>query len=91
MEHVEPLHALVTGDDIGGGIAFKMTDVQSGSGGIGKHVEAIKLGLRLVIHRPKRPMLFPIGLPFRLDGVVIVGFTHDFAQERLATSHQPVS
>src|SRR5262249_1053423 len=86
MEHVEALHALVTGNDVGGGIALEMTDVQSGPGGIRKHIEAIKLGLRLVIRGPKRSTLFPKPLPFRFNGVMVVGLTHDNQRRRLALS-----
>ncbi len=76
MQHVEALHAFVARDDVGRRIAFEMADMQAGPGGIREHVEAVKLGLGRIFHRPERAMLFPVGLPLRFNGVMIVGFTH---------------
>jgi hypothetical protein len=53
-----------------------MADVETRAGGIGKHVETIEFGLRLVVQGTERPMLFPVGLPFGLNRTVIEGFAH---------------
>ncbi|OQB93057.1 MAG: hypothetical protein BWX84_00692 [Verrucomicrobia bacterium ADurb.Bin118] len=44
MQDVPTAGALVTGEDIRGGVTLRMPDVQPGPGGIRKHVEDVKLG-----------------------------------------------
>src|SRR5947208_458457 len=41
---MEALRAFVAGEDIGGGIAFRMTYVQARARGVWKHVEDVELG-----------------------------------------------
>lgn len=45
MEDVEAVHALVAADDVGGGVALGVADVQSGATGVGEHVEDEVFGL----------------------------------------------
>ncbi len=76
MEHVEAPHPLVAGYDIRRRITFQVTDVETGPGGIRKHVEAIEFGLGRIVHRPERALVFPIGLPLGFDGAMVVGLAH---------------
>ena len=41
MQDVEAAHAFVAGDDVRGGVAFGMADVQAGAARIGEHVEDV--------------------------------------------------
>jgi len=96
MQDIEPTHSFVTGNDVGRRISFEVTDMEAGSGWIGKHVEAIELGLRGIIQRPERAMLLPVSLPLRFDDVVIVSFAHKhagnaFSQQLSALSLQPIA
>jgi hypothetical protein len=45
VHDVEATHALVTGENIGRGVAFGMADVQAGSAGVREHIEDVILGL----------------------------------------------
>ena len=74
VQDVEAAHALVAGQDVGGGVAFGMADVQAGAAGVGEHVEDVEL--RLVrtgpVRRAEGLVRLPELLPARLDrrGVV---------------------
>ena len=69
MEDVEAPHAFVPPDDIGGGVAFRVADVQAGTARIGKHVQNVvfRLGrIKAIIPRTgsaKRLGGIPAGLP----------------------------
>ena len=52
--------AAVAGQDVGGGVAFRMADVQAGAGRIGEHVQDIKLG-RQAGRRQRRRAGVPLG------------------------------
>ena len=41
VEDVEAAHALVAGEDVGGGVALRMADVQARAAGVGEHVEDV--------------------------------------------------
>ena len=41
MEDIEALHAFEAPDDIGGGVAFRMPDMETGTTRVGKHVEHV--------------------------------------------------
>ena len=43
VEDVATAGALVTGEDVGGGVALRMADVQPGAGRVGEHVEYVEL------------------------------------------------
>ena len=45
VEDVEAVHAFVAADDVGGGVALGVADVETGAGGVGEHVEDVVLGL----------------------------------------------
>ena len=93
MQNIEALHSLVAGDDIGGSIAFKMTDVEPRTGWIGKHVEAVEFWLGPVVSHAKGPVLLPMGLPLHFEGVMIVGLAHknDGETFSLLLSHRSLS
>ena len=48
MQNVEAAHPLVARDDVGGGVTFRMADMQSGAARIGEHVEHVKFRLRRI-------------------------------------------
>src|SRR6267142_4686783 len=80
MQDVEPAHSPVTRADAGGGITFRMPDVQTGAAGIGKHVEHVELRFGRVeifvarIWYVKNLALFPNRLPLGLDLVERIWF-----------------
>ena len=45
VQDVETLHPFVAACDIGRGVSFGVTDMKSGTGGIGEHVQTVILGL----------------------------------------------
>ena len=49
VEHVKALGSLVAGDDVGGGVAFRMADVQTRPRRVGEHVEHVVFRLRRVV------------------------------------------
>src|ERR1043166_6787099 len=73
MQNVKPAHPLVTRDDIGRRVAFRVSNMQAGSPGIWKHVEDVELWLRRIkfffpgIGCVKNLPLTPDRLPFGLD------------------------
>ena len=64
MQDVETLHPLVSTEDVGGGVALRMADVQAGARGVGEHVEAVELRLRGV-----EPRVAGVGLREGVLGV----------------------
>ena len=74
VEHVEALHPLVAADDVGGGVALGVADMQARTAGVGKHVEHVVLGLGGIEALVTRaggaegllgvPALLPLGLEF---------------------------
>ena len=67
VQDIEAPGALVAGDDVGGGVALRMADVQTRAGGIGKHIQHVVLGLGRARFRPKRMIFIPERLPVRLN------------------------
>ena len=45
MQYVEAARAAVAGEDVRGGVAFRMPDVQTRAARIREHVQDVKLGL----------------------------------------------
>ena len=43
MQNVAALGALVAGEDVGGGVAFRVANVEARAGWVGEHVEDVKL------------------------------------------------
>ena len=73
MQHIKTPHALITAENICGGIAFGMTDMQACAAGIGKHVEAIELGLcRVKVIDLERLLRLPVVLPLLLNSCEII-------------------
>src|SRR4029077_16024174 len=71
MQNVKPAHPFVAGDDIRGGVAFRMSNVQAGTARIRKHIEHIEFRfcrnevLLARIWGVKKLALIPEGLPLR--------------------------
>jgi hypothetical protein len=66
VQHVESAHALVARDDVGGGVALEMADVQPRARGVREHVHAVELGPRAARRRAEGGAGFPGRLPFGL-------------------------
>ena len=79
MQHVKAAHPFIAGHDVRGGVPFQMPDMQARPGGIWKHVEAVELGLGGSSMALNGRCCFPIGLPLRFKGLMIVGFAHSAA------------
>ena len=70
MEDVVTLHAQIAAVNVGGGVALRMSNVQPGRGGIGKHVEDVDPFLRrntLILFDPEGFVLLPVFLPLLFD------------------------
>src|ERR1039458_4147838 len=57
MQPMTALGAFVSRENIRGGVTFRMADVQSRAGGIGKHVEDVKFGWQLRCGHPAGKMM----------------------------------
>ncbi len=73
MQDIEAAHALVAREDIGGGVALGMADVQAGAGRIGEHVEDVVFRLVGDIGRAEGLVFFPVALPARFDDLGVIG------------------
>ena len=75
VKDVVPGHAPEPGEDVRGDVPLGVPDMEARPGGIGKHVEAVELGLRRVEVGITRPgttigvVGFPPGLPPLLHGI----------------------
>src|SRR5436190_289396 len=73
MKNVETVQPFVARDDVGGGITFRMADMQTGAARVGEHVEDVELRFGRIeflfarIGRVKRARFVPDRLPLRLD------------------------
>src|SRR5262249_6606333 len=67
VQHVVAAHAAVAGEDVGGGVAFRVADVQAGAAGVGGNVEDVELRLAGGVRRWEGLVLFPELLPARFD------------------------
>ncbi len=77
VQDVEALRALVAAEDVRGGVALGVADVQAGAGGVREHVQRVELGLRGEVDRGEGLLLLPAGLPLLFDfGEVVVGGAH---------------
>jgi hypothetical protein len=72
MQNIESTHALVSGNYVGRCIAFRMSDMQTFTGRVGKHVQHIEFGLGKIGLGSKSRVLFPVPLPLRLNSLRIV-------------------
>src|SRR6266481_5583004 len=81
VQDVQAAQAFIAGNDVGGRVAFGMTNVQPGPARVRKHIEHVEFWLRRVetlltgVGRVKKLALVPDGLPFRLDLVERIWFT----------------
>ena len=94
MQHVEAAHSFVPRHNIGGGVTFRMADVQSSPAGVWEHVEDVEFGLGRIemffagIWRVKKLSLLPDCLPFWLDPVKWVWFATLVHEKRLKLNHE---
>ncbi|MPM72667.1 hypothetical protein SDC9_119643 [bioreactor metagenome] len=73
MQDIEALHAFHSTDDISSGITLGMADMQTGSAGVGKHIQAVKLRFRIIPYIGFESfMRKPILLPFFFNLLVII-------------------
>ncbi len=73
MDHIVALHHLVAAPRVGNDIASPVSDMQSVSGRIRKHIEAVVfLLVALDIDR----MFFPVAAPFFLYRAMVIGYSH---------------
>ena len=90
MQDVEPAHAFVPRNDIGGCVTFRMANVQSSPTWVGEHVEDVKFRLGRIemffagIWLVKKLPLLPDCLPFWLDLIKRIRFA-TLAHDRLLT------
>ena len=81
MQHAETARSFVTREDVGGGITFRMSYVQTGAARIRKHVENVKFRFRRIeiflarIGRVKQLPLIPKALPFGFEPIERIWFT----------------
>src|SRR6266508_5186616 len=81
MQNAEAAQAFIARYDVGGSVAFRMTNVQPRPARVRKHIEHVEFWLRRIetflagVGRVKKPALVPGGLPFRLDLVERIWFT----------------
>ncbi|KAG0505628.1 MAG: hypothetical protein Udaeo_10130 [Candidatus Udaeobacter sp.] len=81
VQNVEAAQPLIARNDVGRGVAFRMTNVQPRPAGIRKHIEHVEFWLRWIetllarVGRVKNLVLVPDRLPFRLDLVERIWFT----------------
>src|SRR5215472_11978961 len=81
MQDAETSQAFIPRYDVSRCVAFRMTNVQSGSAGVRKHIEHVEFWLRRIetllawVQRVKKLALLPDGLPFRFDLVERIWFT----------------
>ena len=89
MQDVETAHSPIASQDVGGGVPFRMTDVQAGAARIREHVEDVELRfgrieiLFIRIRRVKNLPLIPDGLPLRLDLIEWIRFAALAHEERI--------
>ena len=79
MKHVEALLTLIARIDVGGYVAERMTHVQTGSRGIGEHVEHIELLLPGFLHGLVDVIVAPVLLPAALNVAMIIFHCYDVA------------
>ncbi len=72
VQDVEAAHALVAGQDVGGGVALGVADVQAGAARVGEHVEDVELRLVRQVRRAEGLVFQPVLLPARLDRLGVV-------------------
>ncbi len=72
IQHVETPQALVPGDDIDGGVAQRVTQMQAGARRVREHAQGVELRAIVGGRGGERPLLGPAGLPAGLDLLGVV-------------------
>ena len=94
MENIESLLALVAGDNVRGGVAFGVADVQPGPARVGKHVEGIELAcvrIKSLLSRSRHaeslvriPPFLPLGFEL-IEGIGFASLAHRAASSAPGT------
>ncbi len=71
LQHVLAQHALVAGDHVANGVVAHMAHVQSPAG-IGEHRQTVELFAARLFAHGEGPLLIPIALRFRFNGLRVV-------------------
>src|ERR1043165_5001902 len=75
MEDIETLKPLISGPAIRQHITAPVADMETRSGRVWKHIQAVILRSRIVVLRFVKTILDPVFAPFRFDLSRIVVFT----------------
>src|SRR6478735_2750565 len=81
VQDAEAAQALIARNDVGRGVAFRMTNMQARPARVRKHIEHVEFWLGWIetllagVRRMKKLALVPDGLPFRLNLVERIWFT----------------
>ena len=67
VQDVVALHSFVAAEDIGGGVALGVADVQTRAGRVGEHVEDVELRFIGEVFGAEGAVGLPVRLPLRLD------------------------
>jgi len=73
VKYVVTVGFFVAGQDVGGGVAFGVSNVQSSSRGVGEHVQGVVLRLICVVDGLEGVLGFPVFLPVWLNFREFVG------------------
>ncbi len=93
MQDVETAHAFVPRNDIGGGVTFRMADVQPSPARVGEHVEDVKFRLGRIemffagIWCMEKLPLLPDCLPFWVDMIEWIWFA-TLAHDKPDVNHE---
>ena len=82
MQDVESAHPVITAVDVSCGIAFRVADMQAGSGRVRKHIKDVELRLGSLVSGGKGFMVEPVALPLGFDDiewVLLAEFGHNSA------------
>src|SRR5207237_3283502 len=80
MQDIKPAHSLVTRDDVGRGVTFRMPDMQTGAARIRKHIKHVEFRFTRIeiflarARRVKNLALVPDRLPLGLDLIERIWF-----------------
>ncbi len=75
VEDVLAAHALVTADDVGRRVAFRVSDVEAVAGGVGEHIKHVQLAgcfRGRLVGSGERGVPVPVGLPLGFDAFGVV-------------------
>ena len=75
-KHIVAFHAAFAGDDVHCGVAARMTDMQTRSGGVRELNQSIEFGLFVAGFRLEAMGILPALLPFEFDLIRIISLAH---------------